>query len=130
MRVERLIFAGGFADQVLVGLGGTPNYKTAMRRPSKRTGGESSGAQERPLRAGESVRDPAGTQYKIQVLGIGDQWGDLKESIEGGPYRFEVYRTKAEARAEVDAMVEETDAGPGEYRVVDVNLPEAIGFIG
>jgi len=57
--------------------------------------------------------------FKIQVLGcVG--WGDLKSSVDGGPYVVDLYPTAEEALAEVDEM----PGGRDEHRVVPEDTPE------
>lgn len=107
-----------------------PAYKAAMDLPSRPADGESPGGQAHPIDLGSYAGDLGGQRYKIQVLGVGGQWGDLKGRFDDEPYQVEVFRTKVEAQAEVDSIIEETDAGAGEYRVVGIDSPEGMDFYG
>ena len=63
-------------------------------------------------------------KWKIQTVVPGG-WGDIKVNVEGSDkYTDDHYPTRAEARSEMRAIVDGTDAGRGEYRVVRASVPQ------
>lgn len=66
---------------------------------------------------GAGGRAPGRGQFKIQLWTTGG-WADVKSSVDGGPYVVDKYKTRREARAELEEMAEAGGYGARDMRVV------------
>ena len=61
--------------------------------------------------------------YKLQTIAYCG-WADLKECIDDAEgYTTSVFATRAKAESELNELLRDCDAGPGDWRIVPIEMP-------
>ena len=66
-------------------------------------------------------------KFKIQMAGA-NGWGDVKSSIDDGPYEVDLFSSKKDAKTEIKDLSSIDEDDISNYRIVTKETPQDIDF--